>query len=236
MVKKKERVQLPLLGESIEFGNDVPRMYSQSTCPRVITPPPPTLSQDPIVDEWQENLQTNQLGVTTMVHLTPLVYINSTEGSSTDQIHLFPSHDKSPHLATKRTRVAGNWDPSSIELVDSEVDLRYATINEMLLFSHMVMKSSTTDSASICCRHCNGDAVFQCSSPASVSNHVPNIACHLLTCEASSLWLKQQIWNNRKHVNGCNVAYSVLLWKRMQEHCIYEILQSQNGCFAKKEH
>ena len=230
-------MQLPLLGESIEFGNDVLRMHPQSTSPRVITPPPPSLSQGPtIVDEWQENLLTNPLGVTTMVHLTPLVYINSTEKSSSDKIHLFPSDDKRPHLATKRTRVARNWDPSSIELVDSEGDLRYATINHILLFSSMVMKSTTTDSASICCRHCNGDAVFHCSSPASVSNHVPNIACHLLTCEASSLWLKQQIWKNRKHVNGCNVAYSVLLWKRMQEHCIYEILQSQNGCFAKKEH
>jgi hypothetical protein len=229
MVKRKERVQLPLLGEPIDFGNDVPRMHLQSTSPRVITPPPPSQSQGPIVDGLQENLQTNQLGVTTMVHLTPLVYINSTEESSSDQIHLFPSDDKRPHLATKRTRVARNWDPSSIELVDSEVDLRYATINEMLLFSHMVMKSSTTDSASICCRHCNGDAVFHCSSAASVSNHVPNIACHLLTCEASSLGLKQQIWNNRKHVNGCSVAYSVLLWNRMQEHSTYKILQTENG-------
>ena len=235
MVKRKERVQLPLLGEPIDFGNDVPRMHLQSTSPRVITPPPPSLSQGPtIVDEWQENLLTNPLGVTTMVDLTPLFYKNSTEGSSSDQIHLFPSDDKSPHLATKRTKVAGNWDPSSIELVDSEVDLRYATINEMLLFSHMVMKSSTTDSASICCRHCNGDAVFHCSSAASVSNHVPNIACHLLTCEASSLWLKQQIWNNRKHVNGCSVAYSVLLWKRMQGHRIFKMLQSRKGCFARK--
>jgi len=228
-------VQLPLLGESIEFGNDVPRMHSQWTSPRVITPPPPSRSQGPILDEWQENLQTNQLVVTTMVDLTPLVYKNSREESSSDQIHLFPSHDKRPHIATKRTRVAGNWDPSSIELVDSEVDLRYATINEMLLFSHMVMKSSTTDSASICCRHCNGDAVFQCSSAASVSNHVPNIAFHLMTCEGSPLWLKHQIWNNRKHVSGCSVAYSVLLWKRMQGHRIYKILQSRKGCFAGKK-
>ena len=229
MVKRKERVELPLLGKSREFGNEAPRMISQSTSPRVVSPSRPSWSQDQ--QGPFENFQSNLLVVT-----APLVYKNSTEKSSSDKIHLFPSDDKSPHLATKRTKVAGNWDPSSIELVNSEVDLRYATINEMLLFSHMVMKSSTTDSASICCRHCNGDAVFHCSSPASVSNHLPNIACHLLTCEASSLWLKQQIWKNRKHVNGCNVAYSVLLWKRMQEHCIYEILQSQNGCFAKKEH
>ena len=235
MVKRKERVQLPLLGESIEFGNDVLRMHPQSTSPRVITPPPPSLSQGPtIVDEWQENLLTNPLGVTTMVDLTPLFYKNSTEESSSDQIHLFPSDDKWHHLVTKRTRVTGKWDPSSIELVYSEVDRRYGTINEVVMFSHMVMASTTTDSASICCRLCNGDKVFHCSSAASVSNHVPNIAFHLMTCEGSPLWLKHQIWNNRKHVSGCSVAYSVLLWKRMQGHRIFKMLQSRKGCFARK--
>ena len=227
MVKRKERVELPLLGKSREFGNEAPRMISQSTSIRVVNPSRPSWSQDQ--QGPFENFQSNLLVVT-----APLVYKNSTEKSSSDKIHLFPSDDKRPHLATKRTRVARNWDPSSIELVDSEVDLRYATINEMLLFSHMVMKSSTTDSASICCRLCNGDKVFQCRSATSVSNHVPNIAFHLMTCEGSPLWLKHQIWNNRKHVSGCSVAYSVLLWKRMQGHRIYKILQSRKGCFARK--
>ena len=222
MVKRKERVQLPLLEESIEFSNDTRRMHSHLTSPRVVTPSFPSWSQDPIVDKCQENTQMNQLVVATKVLLTPLVNKNSTED------------DNIPPLAMKRTRLAGKWDPSSIELVDSEGDLRYATINHILLFSSMVMKSTTTDSASICCRLCNGDKVFHCSSAASVSNHVPNIAFHTLTCEASSPWLKKQIWNNQKHFNGCNVAYSVLLWKRMQGHRIYKILQRRKGYFASK--
>ena len=219
MVKRKERVELPLLGKSREFGNGAPRMISQSTSIRVVNPSRPSWSQDQ--QGPFENFQSNLLVVT-----APLVYKNSTEKSSSDKIHIFPSDDKWHHLATKRTRVTGKWDPSSIELVYSEVDRRYGTINEVVMFSHMVMASTTTDSASICCRLCNGDKVFQCRSATSVSNHVPNIACHLLTCEASSLGLKQQIWNNRKHVNGCSVAYSVLLWKRMQGHRIFKMLQS----------
>jgi len=228
MVKRKERVELPLLGKSREFGNGAPRLISQSTSPRVVSPSRPSWSQDQ--QGPFENFQSNQLVVT-----TPLVYKNSTEKSSSDKIHIFPSDDKWHHLVTKRTRVTGKWDPSSIELVYSEVDRRYGTINEVVMFSHMVMASTTTDSASICCRLCNGDKVFQCSSATSVSNHVPNIAFHLMTCEGSPLWLKHQIWNNRKHVSGCSVAYSVLLWKRMQGHRIYKILQSRKGCFASKK-
>ena len=228
MVKRKERVELPLLGKSREFGNEAPRMISQSTSIRVVNPSRPSWSQDQ--QGPFENFQSNLLVVT-----APLVYKNSTEKSSSDKIHIFPSDDKWHHLATKRTRVTGKWDPSSIELVYSEVDRRYGTINEVVMFSHMVMASTTTDSASICCRLCNGDKVFQCRSATSVSNHVPNIAFHLMTCEGSPLWLKRQIWNNRKHVSGCSVAYSVLLWKRMQGHRIYKILQSRKGCFAGKK-
>ena len=227
MVKRKERVELPLLGKSREFGNEAPRMISQSTSLRVVNPSRPSWSQDQ--QGPFENFQSNLLVVT-----APLVYKNSTEKSSSDKIHIFPSDDKWHHLATKRTRVTGKWDPSSIELVYSEVDRRYGTINEVVMFSHMVMASTTTDSASICCRLCNGDKVFQCRSATSVSNHVPNIAFHLMTCEGSPLWLKHQIWNNRKHVSGCSVAYSVLLWKRMQGHRIFKMLQSRKGCFARK--
>jgi hypothetical protein len=224
MVKRKAPVVLALLEESTQYGNGSPMMQPQvqdtqvrsKVSLRVCTPSPPA-SPSPFRDVWRKHFLTQQRFSSSKPQYP------APGGISTEQ---------KPVFAMKR-RLSGSWQPSSIELVDPELDIAFASKYDMLLFSHMVMKS-TTESPSFGCRLCVVSDDFACLSAASASNHVPSIENHLLLCSGSPAWLKQQIWkNNGKVETRPNDEYSELLWKRMTAHRIHELLHRRKVHFAK---
>lgn len=223
MVKRKAPLVLTLLEESAKYGKGSLMMQPQiqdaqersNVSQRTCTPSPPA-SPSPIRDVWRKHFLTKQRLCSSKPQ------IPAPGRFFTEQM---------PVVAMKRS--CGSWQPSSIELVDPELDIGIAPQYDILLFSHMVMKT-TTESPSFGCRLCAVSDDFACLSTASASHHVPSIEKHLLSCSGSPAWLKQQIWkNNCKAETNLNDEYSELLWKRMMAHRIYELLRRRKVRFAK---
>lgn len=210
MTKIKDPVVLPLLGELDDYYNDastksVSRVGVKSGAQRTISPSPPSSPGSSRRDSYRKH-----------------VLSEVSSAASEQTLH-----------SVKKRKVSGRWDPSSIELVDSELDLSIAAMYDMLLFSHMVM-NYTTANPSFCCRLCDGKEVFECRSATSISSHVPSMEYHIMTCSGSPHWLKQVIWKNKGRGDPKQtVEYSGLLWKRMMAYRIPKARQSRVVHFAE---
>ena len=219
MVKRKSRVILALIEESTQNGNVDPIMRSRvvaksslsRTAQRVCTPSPPA-SPDSMASHHRK------IPSVVSEHPTPPM---EEERSS-----------PLPPLAKKRN-IHGSWHPSSIELVDPELDISFVPKYNILLFSQMVVMS-TNHSPSFHCRLCMRSKTFPCQSASSVSNHVPGIENHLLTCTESPIWLRQEIWRHSRNGGTKRMhEYSELIWNRMKAYYLYQRSQSRRIRFAK---
>jgi len=214
MAKKKRPVFLPLIGDSIEYGDGAPRMLWKLK----------EISEASLGLIRDANCLTNHLMKQELVSTKLLVYVQVGE-CSLKPVASAPLFEETPR-SVKKIRVSGGWHPSSIELVH-ETDIKnFASEYEMLLFSQMIMKS-TADTPTFCCRLCHGNEVFECCYDNSASDHVPGIDNHLTnSCSKSPSWLKHRISKIRgtkaKGGTSDNVGYSRLLRKRMIAHRAYK--------------
>ena len=201
MAKKKLPVLLPLIGESIEWGDAVPRMLQQfielSEASRrgVRTTPSSQSSRSRI---RHANCPTNGLTKQAQLEVAakPLVLVRVHESSS-ELVSSAPLSEEELPRSAKKKKVSFGWHPSSIELVDSEADFNFASEYEMLLFSQMVIMRSPIDSPRFCCRLCDGNEVFECGYNDSPYKHIPGIEYHLKTCSGIPTSLETQIWTTR---------------------------------------
>jgi len=234
MAKKKLPVFLPLIGESIEWVDAVPRMLQQfielSEASRrgVRTTPSSQPSRSRI---RHANCPTNGLTKQAQLEVAakPLVLVRVHESSS-ELVSSAPLSEEELPRSAKKKKVSFGWHPSSIELVDSEADFNFASEYEMLLFSQMVIMRSPIDSPRFGCRLCDGNEVFECGCDDSASNHVPGIEKHLTSCAGSPNWLKHQVSKRQGNSDRKgNIVYSGLLRKRMMEHrSYYEAISSKS--------
>jgi len=217
MAKKKRPVFLPLIGDSIEYGDGAPRMLWKLK----------EISEASLGLIRDANCPTNHLMKQELVSTKLLVYVQVGE-CSLKPVASAPLFEETPR-SVKKIRVSGGWHPSSIELVDSEADFNFASEYEMLLFSQMVIMRSLSDSPSFCCRLCDGNEVFECCYDDSASNHVPGIENHLTTCVGSPNRLKHQLSKSQGNRDKkSNIVYSGLLRKRVMEHrSYYEAISSK---------